>query len=89
MNPFISSTDDALNRLQPGFEAPVATVTSLGYSVENATRNRSVLIGLVNNSKDAFDKGDLDKASKLIITLEKDMESLKEKYKEYERNILD
>ena len=55
MNPFISSTDDALNRLQPGFEAPVATVTSLGYSVENATRNRSVLIGLVNNSENPYE----------------------------------
>ena len=55
MNQFISSTDDALNRLQPGFEAPVATVSSLGYSVENATRNRSVLIGLVNNSENPYE----------------------------------
>jgi hypothetical protein len=39
--------------------------------------------------KDAFAKGDLKKASKLIITLENDMETLTEKYKEYEKNILD
>ena len=44
---------------------------------------------LMTKVKDAFEKGDLDGASKLIITLEDDMESLKEKYKEYERNILD
>jgi hypothetical protein len=39
--------------------------------------------------KDAFNKGDLMKASKLIISLENDMETLIEKYKEYEKNILD
>ena len=32
INPFISSTIDSLNRLKPGFEAPVCIVTSLGLS---------------------------------------------------------
>ena len=30
INPFISSTNDSLRRLKPGFEAPVCIVTSLG-----------------------------------------------------------
>lgn len=47
VNPFISSTEDAFRRLKPGFEAPVAVVTSLGKSIENPTRNRTVLVGLV------------------------------------------
>ena len=55
VSPFISSTDDALNRLKPGYEAPVATVASLGYSIENSTRNRSVLVGVVNNSENVFE----------------------------------
>ena len=32
MNPFISSTNNSLKRLKPGFEAPVCIVTSLGLS---------------------------------------------------------
>ena len=32
VNPFVSSSNDALNRLKPGFEAPVCTVTSLGHT---------------------------------------------------------
>ena len=55
VSPFISSTDDALNRLQPGFEAPVATVASLGHSLDNPTRNRSVLIGVVNNPENVYE----------------------------------
>ncbi len=55
VSPFVSSTDDALNRLKPGYEAPVATVASLGYSVENATRNRSVLVGVINNLENAYE----------------------------------
>ena len=47
INPFISNTEDAFRRLKPGYEAPVAVVTSLGNSAFQATRNRSVLIGLV------------------------------------------
>lgn len=49
MNPFVSSTNDALNRLKPGFEAPVAIVTSLGKSPQELSRNRSVLIGLIRD----------------------------------------
>jgi len=51
MNPFISATNDALNRLKPGFEAPVAIVTSLGKSPQELSRNRSVLIGLIRDMK--------------------------------------
>lgn len=43
VNPFVTASTDALNRLKPGFEAPVCTVASLG------TRNRSVLVGLVKD----------------------------------------
>ena len=52
MNPFIASTNDALNRLKPGFEAPVCIVTSLGHSIENPSRNRTVLLGLVREEED-------------------------------------
>jgi glutamine synthetase len=51
MNPFISSTNDALNRLKVGFEAPVCIVTSLGHKKENPSRNRTVLIGLIRDEK--------------------------------------
>lgn len=47
INPFISSENDAFNRLKPGFEAPVCTVTSLGKSPREKARNRTVLIGLI------------------------------------------
>jgi glutamine synthetase len=50
MNPFIASSNDALNRLKPGFEAPVCIVTSIGHTVENPSRNRTVLIGLVRDT---------------------------------------
>lgn len=49
MNPFISSTNNALRRLRPGFEAPICTVTSLGLSPSNPSRNRSILIGLIRD----------------------------------------
>lgn len=49
INPFVSSTNDALNRLKPGFEAPVCIVTSLGRSKEEPSRNRSILIGLIKD----------------------------------------
>lgn len=49
MNPFIASSNDALNRLKPGFEAPVCIVTSIGHSTESPSRNRTVLIGLVRD----------------------------------------
>jgi glutamine synthetase len=49
INPFISSGNDALNRLKPGFEAPICIVASLGKSVEAPSRNRTVLAGLVRD----------------------------------------
>ncbi len=49
VNPFVTSTNDAFNRLKPGFEAPVCTVASVGHSVEIPTRNRTVLVGLVRD----------------------------------------
>ena len=49
INPFISCTNDSLNRLQPGFEAPVCIVTSLGTSPEQPSRNRTVLAGLIRD----------------------------------------
>ena len=51
INPFISSSIDSLARLKPGFEAPVCTVTSLGSSEKEASRNRTVLIGLIREPK--------------------------------------
>ncbi len=51
MNPFIASSNDALNRLKPGFEAPVCIVTSIGHSAKIPSRNRSVLVGLVRDMK--------------------------------------
>lgn len=47
INPFVSSSNDSLNRLKPGYEAPVCTVTSLGHSAKMPSRNRTVLAGLV------------------------------------------
>ena len=49
INPFVSATNDSLNRLKPGFEAPVCIVTSLGHSPEIPSRNRSILAGLVRD----------------------------------------
>ena len=49
MNPFISSTDNALKRLRPGFEAPICIVTSLGLLPTNPSRNRTVLVGLIRD----------------------------------------
>jgi len=49
INPFVTSTNDAFNRLKPGFEAPICTVASLGHSPENPSRNRTVLVGLVRD----------------------------------------
>ncbi|MGL5327763.1 MAG: glutamine synthetase [Peptostreptococcaceae bacterium] len=51
LNPFVTSTNDAFNRLVPGFEAPVCIVTSLGHTYEVPSRNRSVLVGLVRDAK--------------------------------------
>jgi len=49
INPFVSATNDSLNRLKPGFEAPVCIVTSLGHSPEVPSRNRSILAGLIRD----------------------------------------
>lgn len=47
LNPFITATNDAFNRLKPGYEAPVCIVTSIGHTKELPSRNRTVLICLV------------------------------------------
>ena len=49
INPIISSTIDSLNRLKPGFEAPVCIVTSLGLSPGVPSRNRTILAGLIRD----------------------------------------
>lgn len=54
INPFVSSTNDAFNRLKPGYEAPVCIVTSLGHSVDNPSRNRTVLAGLVRDKENTL-----------------------------------
>lgn len=51
INPFVSCTNDAFDRLQPGYEAPVCIVTSLGQGVDIPSRNRTVLAGLVRETK--------------------------------------
>ncbi|MGL4773043.1 MAG: glutamine synthetase [Clostridium sp.] len=54
MNPFISSTNNSLKRLKPGFEAPICIVTSLGISPQNPSRNRSILIGLIRDLSNPY-----------------------------------
>ena len=49
INPFVSATNDSLNRLKPGFEAPVCIVTSLGHTPAVPSRNRTILAGLVRD----------------------------------------
>ena len=49
INPFVSSSTDAFNRLQPGFEAPTHCVASIGMDVLTPSRNRSVLLGVVRS----------------------------------------
>ena len=49
MTPFISSTNNSLKRLKPGFEAPICTVTALGRAPEIPSRNRTVLAGLIRD----------------------------------------
>ena len=51
INPLVSATNDSLNRLKPGFEAPVCVVTSLGHSPAVPSRNRTILAGLVRDVK--------------------------------------
>ena len=49
INPFVTSSNDAFNRLKPGFEAPVCVVGSVGHQPEVPSRNRTVLVGLVRD----------------------------------------
>lgn len=49
INPFVSATNDAFNRLKPGFEAPVCIVTSIGTTPEVPSRNRTILAGLIRD----------------------------------------
>lgn len=49
LGPIVTNTNDGFNRLVPGFEAPVCTVTSLGHSYDLPSRNRSVLVGLIRD----------------------------------------
>ncbi len=49
INPIVSCTIDSLNRLKPGFEAPVCIVTSLGLTPDNPSRNRTILAGLIRD----------------------------------------
>lgn len=49
VNPFITATNDAFNRLKPGFEAPICTVSAIGHSSDMPSRNRTVLIGLIRD----------------------------------------
>ena len=54
LNPFVTSSNDAFNRLVPGFEAPVCIVTSLGHTHELPSRNRSILVGLIRDVENSF-----------------------------------
>ena len=47
INAFVACTNDTLNRLKPGFEAPVCVAASLGRSEQEPSRNRTVLVGVV------------------------------------------
>jgi len=49
LNPFLSATNDSLERLKPGFEAPVSIVASIGKNLETPSRNRTVLLGLIRD----------------------------------------
>lgn len=54
VNPFITSTNDALNRLKPGFEAPVCIVSSVGHEVQTPSRNRTILAGLIRDFNNPY-----------------------------------
>ncbi len=49
VNPFVTNSHSAIKRLQPGFEAPVSVVASLGLDPASPSRNRTVLAGLVRS----------------------------------------
>lgn len=46
---FITASNDAFNRLKPGFEAPVCIVASIGHDINTPSRNRTVLAGLIRD----------------------------------------
>ena len=46
---FITASNDAFNRLKPGFEAPVCIVASIGHDLKTPSRNRTVLAGLIRD----------------------------------------
>ena len=54
INPFVSATTDAFERLTPGFEAPTHCVASIGMDVLTPSRNRSVLLGLVRSEDNKY-----------------------------------
>jgi glutamine synthetase len=47
---FVTASNDAFNRLKPGFEAPVCIVAAVGHDVGMPSRNRTVLAGLVRDT---------------------------------------
>ena len=47
---FVTASNDAFNRLKPGFEAPVCIVAAVGHEVGMPSRNRTVLAGLVRDT---------------------------------------
>ncbi len=49
--PIVAPTHNSFQRLKPGYEAPVCTVTSLGMDHSTPSRNRTVLVGLVRDLK--------------------------------------
>ncbi len=49
---FITASNDAFNRLKPGFEAPVCIVASIGHDLLTPSRNRTVLVGLIRDFND-------------------------------------
>lgn len=51
INPFVAKSNDAFRRLKPGYEAPICVVTSLGHSPRVASRNRTILIGLIRDNE--------------------------------------
>ena len=54
INPFVTATTDAFERLTPGFEAPTHCVASIGKDVKTPSRNRSVLLGLVRSEDNKY-----------------------------------
>lgn len=54
INPFVSATNDSLNRLKPGFEAPICVVTSLGHKPDQPSRNRTILAGLIRDLSNPY-----------------------------------